>query len=36
MYDIICQQGVCMNIAEVTYPDGKGDQIHYCGEHEPN
>jgi hypothetical protein len=26
---------VCGRKAEVYWPDGKGDQIGYCGEHEP-
>lgn len=26
---------VCGRKAEVAYPDGKGDQVYYCGEHEP-
>lgn len=27
---------VCGNEAEVSHPDGRGDQKHYCGVHEPN
>jgi hypothetical protein len=26
---------VCSRQAEVSWPDGKGDQVHFCGEHEP-
>lgn len=26
---------VCGAPAEVTRPDGKGEQVGYCGEHEP-
>jgi hypothetical protein len=26
---------VCGGLAEVAHPDGRGDQVHYCGVHEP-
>jgi hypothetical protein len=26
---------VCSRQAEVSWPDGKGDQVHFCGKHEP-
>lgn len=26
---------VCDKVAEVSHPDGYGDQLHYCAEHEP-
>lgn len=26
---------VCGRKAEVAHPDGYGDQVHYCAEHEP-
>lgn len=27
---------ICRQPAEVSWPDGQGDQVHYCGEHEPH
>ena len=27
---------VCGRTAEVSHPDGYGDQEYYCGEHEPD
>jgi hypothetical protein len=26
---------VCNRVAEVSHPDGYGDQTYYCAEHEP-